>query len=153
MTSDRLPDALIDAVISKLILTYGKRFTGHYDPFTPAQVREYWAHELGSMSEAGVRYALDHLPHEHPPTVLTFRQIGVSRPDDSAPRLPAPQASPSVKRASLEALVQLQQHFAHPPHKHNHLAWAERILANPQGKSLYARKMAEEVLRKAGRLE
>jgi hypothetical protein len=63
MSGERLPDALIDAVISKLILTYGKRFTGHYDPFTPAQVREYWAHELGSMSEAGVRYALAHASH------------------------------------------------------------------------------------------
>lgn len=153
MTTERGPlaDDLLDAIIVKLGLVYGKRFSQSYDT-DPMLVRRHWAHELSGMSESGVRYALAHLPPDHPPNVLQFRAIGACRPQEDLKQLPAPQASASVRERARAALQSLRGTFTIDDQLQNHLAWAERILADPQAHSRAAVSNAMDALRSRGRL-
>lgn len=145
--------ALVGMIFAKLKLTYGRRFTGNYeDP--PEVVRAHWARELAGLSEQSVVYALERLPSDYVPNVLQFRMLASNRPqyDDMQPRLPPPRANPEIKRKALEALAQLRAQLTDGPQPgRDPLAWAQRIRANPQGKSLYARKLAEQALKEHGR--
>lgn len=151
MSYHRVPlsDELVGIVMAKLTLTYGKRFTHGYDA-SPETVRAHWAHELAGVSEQGIRYALDRLPPDYVPNCLQVRMLATQRPQNDYKALPAPQASPEVKQRGLQALAGLREAFTK---RQPTLAWAERILANPAGKSLYTLRMATQVLRDKGRIE
>lgn len=147
-----LSDALVGIIMAKLSLTYGKRFTNAYD-LTPEQVRDHWASELAGISDAGIQYALEHLPPDYVPNVLQVRMLACQRPSEDTRRLPPPAASEEMKRQCLEVLAGLREQFVNGHKRQDPLAWAECILANPAGKSRYAINLAREALREKGRIE
>lgn len=148
-----LHEDLVGMVIGKMMLVYGKRFTNSQCPdFTPQQVREHWALELSGVSEAGIRYALARLPVDRVPNVLEVRMLATNRPQDDYMALPAPQASPEVKQRGMQALAGLRDAFLRSG-THVDLRWAERIVANPAGRSLYSLRIATQVLRDHGRMK
>lgn len=152
MSDSTAHDAMVGMLMTKLALTYGKRFTSLYEA-DPATVRAFWSQELLGVSEAGFRYAMDRLPAGHPPNVLEFRMLACNRPADDYRALPPPMASASVKQQHLEALRGMRELFsAKANSQQDPLAWAERILANPEGKSATAVKWAKEALAAKGRL-
>ena len=159
MTYMRAPLApdLVGLIMVKLGMVYGKRFTNGYEA-SPAQVRDHWAIELAGISEAGVRYALDHLPADYVPNVLQFRMIVNQRPPEEFKALPYTSTVPSEqKQRALAAQRQLQQEFTASTTRQREeavdLTWAERIVATPQHRSKRSIEIASEVLRRHGRLQ
>jgi hypothetical protein len=153
MSAERAPlsQDIVGVVMVKMSLTYGKRFTNAYDA-SPESVSAHWAQELAGVSPAGVLYALERLPADYVPNVLQFRAIASNRPQEARNALPAPEASPSVRREHLGSLEGLRDGFALNKGR-DPLAWAERILASPHGKCMYAVKLATEALRGRGRIQ
>ena len=153
MTTQRaaLSDDLVGIIMVKLALTYGKRFLGSYDAPTDT-VRAHWAHELAGLSADSVHYALQRLPSEYVPNVLQFRMLASQRPAGEYKALPAPQASPEVQQRALQGLRELREQFLRKG-EHVDLRWAERIVANPAGRSLCTQRMARDVLKAHGRLQ
>jgi hypothetical protein len=146
-TQEPLNPELVNAIMAKLQLTYGRRFTGSYD-VDPATVRAHWAHELAGLSAEGVQYALMHLPPDFVPNVLQFRGLAWNRPESHAPALPAPDASPERLESSLEALKGMREASPGP---RDPVAWAYGVLKNASA-SPCAKRFAVEALKAKGRV-
>lgn len=71
----------VDMIHTKLLLTYGKRFTDQYAGLQPEHVKADWALELAHVTAEGIKHALHNLPREWPPTVLQFRDLCNRRPE------------------------------------------------------------------------
>lgn len=145
-----LDEELVGMVMAKLALTYGKRFTNGYDA-EPATVRANWAHELAGISPEGIAYALANLNPDVCPNVLQFRSIAWGRPQSAPKALPAPPASPEQREAGQRAIRAIAEHLSGQRQgPTDPLAWAYRVLRNPQA-SKYGRKLASEALTSKGR--
>lgn len=99
-----LPDNWIDALFARLTGLYGNRFTNMWANIDAKLVRQTWAVELAGVTPAGIKYALDHLPDEFPPTALQFKRICLMRPDDSPKITYDAPASPEVVKAMVAGL-------------------------------------------------
>jgi hypothetical protein len=114
----------IEAIFTRLSGLYGSRFTNMWASVDPELVRKTWATELAGFAERpdAIKYALEHLPEEYPPTALQFRKLCNMKPDET-PRLPAPHAPiPDALRPAFEQLGK-------PPERHDPRAWAKAIVA------------------------
>jgi hypothetical protein len=91
-----LPDAWVDRLFERLALVYGRDFLSRWEGLDLRDVKADWARELSGWERQphAIRYALEHLPPDKPPTVLQFRAICNSRPEPELPRLPAPVSKP-----------------------------------------------------------
>lgn len=116
-----LPEPWVERIFAKLAVTYGQRFLGLYAGVDMATVRANWGHELAAYAQApeAIRYALEHLPPDNPPTVLQFRAICRNRPIQAPKALPAPK--PDMAKVSHH-LARLQQQRGKYPK-----AWAHRL--------------------------
>lgn len=114
-----LPDNWIDALFARLTGLYGNRFTNMWANIDATLIRKTWATELAGIPPAGIKYALEHLPAEFPPTALQFKQICCMRPDDTPALSNNVVAHPTVRKAVIEGLK---------PHEPAHWkAWAETL--------------------------
>ena len=66
---------LLDAVFERLTGIYGNRFTNMWANIDPNTVRVTWAREIAGYDMDSVRYALEHLNPDQPPTALQFRKL------------------------------------------------------------------------------
>ncbi|GAB3773810.1 hypothetical protein GCM10028796_46980 [Ramlibacter monticola] len=151
---DALDATLLDAVMLKMSLLYGKRFLGSY-VHANEQIRAHFGTELAGLSEASVRYMLEHLPGDSVPNVRQLRALANQRPVviELAQLAWSPRKVHShEKREALAALRILQQEFIDGARRSDGIAWALRIHSNTEGKSRRARELAEEVLRAHGHL-
>ena len=71
-----------------------------------AGIQAVWAKRLGHLQSnpAALRYALDHLPAQHPPTLPEFVALCNRRPDRPAPALEAPRPDPQRVQQVLDGL-------------------------------------------------
>jgi len=94
---------MIDVIFTKLSLAYGRDFTGRWEGIDMQDVKNDWAHELSGFERApqAIKYALQNLPTDKPPTVFQFRAIAQRAPAAETPRLAAPLANPEVMRKAL----------------------------------------------------
>lgn len=114
-----LPDNWIDALFARLTGLYGNRFTNMWANIDAGLVRKTWAVELACVKPEAIKYALDHLPDDFPPTALQFKKTCSMMPD-YAPALTfdAP-ASVEVRNAVVAGLK---------PHQPGNMkAWAETL--------------------------
>lgn len=105
-------ETLVDVVFKKLSLAYGRDFTGRWEGMDMLDVKSDWAHELGGFEKnpQAIKYALQNLPPQKPPTVFEFRNIAIRAPEQALPRLDAPAANPEVvKKAIAEARALLSR--------------------------------------------
>lgn len=116
-----LPDNWIDALFARLTGLYGNRFTNMWANIDAKLVRQTWATELAGVKPEGIKYALDHLPDEFPPTALQFKRICLMRPDDSPKIAYDAPASPEVRKAIVSGMA------PHRPGDENE--WARRLKA------------------------
>jgi hypothetical protein len=116
-----LPDNWIDALFARLTGLYGNRFTNMWANIDANLVRKTWASELGGLKPAAIKYALDHLPDEFPPSALQFKKVCLMRPDDSPVITYDAPASPEVRNAVVAGMA---QHVAG-----DMKAWARRLKA------------------------
>jgi hypothetical protein len=108
-----MPIPWVEKIFQKLILTYGRDFTGRWEGVPMEEVKADWAHELDGYQNnpSAIKYALQNLPAK-PPTVYEFRAICQRGPLESVPALEKPSATytPEVaKKALAEARALLQR--------------------------------------------
>lgn len=122
-----LPSEWIDRIFARLAVRYGSAWLTKWNGIDIAAVKADWAEELGGFSANpdAIKYALEHLPLDSPPTVLQFRALCIGRPDPNTKALPAPKASDERVAAVVEATKQAI------PNRMN-LEWAHRLRKREQ---------------------
>lgn len=108
-----LPSAWVDRLFEKLVLVYGHAFLRRWEGLDMAKVKADWAHELRGYAQSpdAVRYALEHLPKDGPPTVLALRELCrefARRVPMTPPALPAPKPDPQRLAHTLTRLGQFR---------------------------------------------
>ncbi len=83
-----LPENWTNKIFQKLILAYGRDFTGRYEGVPLEEVKADWAHELSGYQQSpnSIAYALCNLP-DKPPNVFQFRAICRAAPSEAVPAL------------------------------------------------------------------
>lgn len=106
-----LPDNWIDALFARLTGLYGNRFTNMWTGIDANLVRTTWAGELAGVRPESIKYALEHLPAEFPPSALQFKALCLQKPVAEAPKLSNDTpASPVVRKAVLNGLQLGERH-------------------------------------------
>lgn len=98
-----MPSHWIDKLFTSLELNYGQRFMAQWPGIATEVVKAHWAAELDGMESHAdaIAHALDHLPVDHPPTVLQFRELCRRAPGPSYRALPSPQINKEVAAKAL----------------------------------------------------
>ena len=101
-----LPSRWVDAIFAKLTVTYGQEFLRRWEGVDIAQVKADWALELAGYENQpkAIKYALESLPIDKPPTVLQFRELCRRAPVPRPAALPAPDPSSEITKRAVEAL-------------------------------------------------
>lgn len=93
----------VDEIHARLLVRYGSKWLSMWAGVPEDAVKADWSEQLAAVTPAGVRFALDNLPDEFPPTVGQFRSLCLTqqRPELQAPALPAPSRE-GLKRIASE---------------------------------------------------
>lgn len=117
------PEVGLDYIFGYMGAVYGASFTRHWEQVDPDLVRGVWTKELGKFLtyKPTLDYALSHLPPNHPPSAIAFRNICNAGP--SIPAKPVTMITRQKtqyetargeieKSKALERLKELRQQFA-----------------------------------------
>ena len=129
-----LPLPWVDRIFDKLLLVYGRDFTGRWEGLSLATVKTDWAHELSGFEKhpESIKHALQNLHAAKPPTVYEFRNLCVSAPKTTTLELPAPPADPVF----VAAIANKLRHVTDKP-TNGMKEWAYRLQErDKQGGSL-----------------
>ena len=87
-----LPLAWVDRIFDKLMLTYGRDFTGRWEGLPMSSVKADWAHELSGFEThpEAIKHALLSVNPAKSPTVLEFRNLAANAPKMADKALPTP---------------------------------------------------------------
>lgn len=98
MHQQPLPSEWIDRLFSRLEARYGSGWKAKWATVEIAVLRADWADVLAGLQNrpAAIRYGLDNLPEEFPPTAVQFRTACNRMPEAMPVALPQPPASPDV---------------------------------------------------------
>lgn len=93
----------VDEIHARLLVRYGSKWLNLWTGVPEEAVKADWSEQLAAVTPAGVRFALDNLPDEYPPTVGVFKALCLTqqRPELQAPALPAPSRD-GLKRIARE---------------------------------------------------
>ena len=126
-----LRDEWIDRIFQRLTGIYGSQFTAKFKQIVDgidegtANAKGVWAKELGNFADKpeAIAYALDHLPTEHAPNALEFRDIC-----RRAPRKEAAQIEYKLTEADKERHREMSHRAAEAvkPKEFDGLLWAKR---------------------------
>ena len=119
-----MPAAWTDSIFTKLTLIYGRDFTGRWEGMNICDIKTDWSHELAGYENRpkSIAWALQNLPTGKPPTVLEFRKLCNTLPQEATVFLDAPKADPVRVKAELAKLSPL-------PAKTDGREWARRIIS------------------------
>lgn len=115
----------VDKIFARLMVRYGRSFLSRWEGIDLELVTADWAQELAGFENwpDAIKWALDHMDAERPPTATMFRDIARKAPSPERPRLEAPKANPDRVKAELAKLNTA------PGAKQDPKDWARRILA------------------------
>lgn len=118
-----MPAAWTDKIFMKLTLIYGRDFTGRWEGMNICDIKTDWSHELSGYENRpkAIAWALQNLPAGKPPTVLEFRKLCNTLPQEATVFLDAPKADPA---RVAEVLAKLSD----APAKTDGREWARRII-------------------------
>lgn len=93
----------VDEIHARLLVRYGSKWLNLWAGVPEEAIKADWSEQLAAVTPAGVRFALDNLPDDYPPTVGQFRALCLTqqRPELQAPALPAPSRE-GLKRIAKE---------------------------------------------------
>lgn len=119
-----MPAAWTDKIFMKLTLIYGRDFTGRWEGMNICDIKTDWSHELSGYENRpkAIAWALQNLPAGKPPTVLEFRKLCNTLPQEATVFIDAPKADPVRVAAVLAKL-------SDAPAKTDGREWARRKLA------------------------
>lgn len=99
----------VDRIFTRLLARYGSKWVRMWDGVDMAIVNADWVEVLQGVNAGGIRYALDHLPPDHAPNAVQFRNLCLSKPEPELPRLEAPKADKARVMRELAKLNQVRQ--------------------------------------------
>ena len=139
-----LPSNWTETIFSKLTLIYGRDFTGRWEGMNICDIKTDWSHELDGYDKRpkSIAWALDNLPPSKPPTVLEFRKLCNTVPQEATLLLPEPKSDPAC-------VAQVLAKMADAPSRIDGKDWARLIIArDAAGESIkpYNLKCAREAL-------
>jgi hypothetical protein len=118
----------IDALFARLTVRYGSAFLNRWTSVGVDLdlVKADWAQELAGFNQwpEAIKYALEHLDAEKPPTAQQFRAIALKAPRPDRPALPEPLADPDRVKTEITKL-----RSSDPAKRQDPKDWARRILA------------------------
>lgn len=119
-----MPAKWTEKIFMKLTLIYGRDFTGRWEGMNICDIKTDWSHELSGYENRpkAIAWALQNLPAGKPPTVLEFRKLCNTLPQEATVFIDAPKADPERLKAVLAALPPA---VANP--EHGMKAWAYRL--------------------------
>jgi len=125
-----LPIEWVDRIFEKLTIVYGRDFMDRWRGLSIADVKTDWAHELAGFERwpEAIKFALQSMPPDKPPTVLQFREICRKAPAKVLPQLPEPKADPDRLNKAIADLSVTKANFK-AESTVDHKAWAKRIMA------------------------
>lgn len=137
-----LPAAWVDRIFTRLTLVFGRDFMARYDGLEIADVKAEWADDLAGYQQApdAIKYALEHIPSDKPPTSLQFRDLCRRAPQYVPKALPAPASSPDP-----EIVKAVRQAFK-PVTGYGDKAWAEKLRARIEAKDIRPTKWQRDAL-------
>lgn len=93
-----LPLPWVDRIFDKLMLVYGRDFTGRWEGLPLDAVKTDWAHELSGFEKHpdAIKHALQTLPAAKPPTVYEFRNLANTCPQMATVELPRAPVNPAI---------------------------------------------------------
>lgn len=105
-----LPASWVDRIFTRLTLVFGRDFMARYDGLEIADVKAEWAGDLAGFQQApgAIKFALENLPSDRPPTSLQFRDLCRRAPQYAPKALPAPPVDPEMARVVKSALKPAQ---------------------------------------------
>ncbi len=88
-----LPSRWVDALFSKLTVTYGQEFLRKFEGLQMADVKADWAEALTGYQQNpnAIKYALANLPADKPPNILQFSDLCRRSPLPKRLAMEAPQ--------------------------------------------------------------
>lgn len=101
-----LSNSWVEKIHARLLVRYGAAWIRMWEGIDPAAVQADWAEELAGFeaNPTAIKYALDNLPPDRPPTVAQFKALCINRPEPAPKALPAPKADDAVVKAVNEAV-------------------------------------------------
>ena len=139
---DALPVEWVHRIFAKLAVRYGQSFLRRWDGLDIKAVHADWAEQLARFQSRPdcIKYALDNLPADKPPTVSEFRAICNAAPEPNVPRLESPKSAPPAE------VVQAIKAIGSPS---DPKAWAYRLKARDEAGDVipsYSRRCYREAL-------
>jgi hypothetical protein len=122
-----LPREWVERLFARFMARYGVAWTRMWEGVDPEAVLADWSEEMAGYQTRpdALKYALQYLPIDKPPTVQQFRAICNAAPEaNPPPALPPPPTSPEV----VAAVRQL----TNKP-RANPLQWAENLRLRETG--------------------
>jgi hypothetical protein len=93
-----LPPEWVDRLFGKLAVRYGHEWLRMWEGLDMAAVKADWAQVLAGMARPervdALRYGVEHLPPERPPTAAVFKALCNRAPDHKPLALPSPPPTP-----------------------------------------------------------
>jgi hypothetical protein len=102
-----LPQDWVDRLFARISVRYGAAWTRMWEGIDMQAVKSDWAYELGGMQDHpdAVRFGLQHMNPDKPPTASQFRALCNRMPDKAHHALPPPKADPTVIAKVREILA------------------------------------------------
>lgn len=111
-----LPLHWCDRLFERLTLAYGIAFIRQWDGIDIAQVKAYWADELGGLSADAIGFGLSVLPPDKPPNAIQFRLACQRAPERPMARLPPPKATEADRERVRQMLKGIRDKLTRSAH-------------------------------------
>lgn len=100
-----LPASWVDRIFTRLTMVFGRDFLSRYEGLDVSSVKAEWAEDLAGFQQApaAIKFALDNLPSDKPPTSLQFRDLCRRAPQYAPKALPSPAPDPELAKALKQA--------------------------------------------------
>lgn len=95
----------VEQIFARMLVRYGVAWNRQWEGVDPEAVKADWERELAGVPGAAIRYALDNLPPDRPPTVGKFKTLCVNPPAVWQSSLPPPEPTPEQKAKVREQLA------------------------------------------------
>lgn len=96
----------VDELFARLAASYGSQWLAKWDGMDMDKVAQVWQDELGGFKFRHIKYALENLPTDHPPTAMQFRALCRQAPEPAVRMLRDPERRPDPARIA-EAIAKI----------------------------------------------
>jgi hypothetical protein len=121
-------------------MIFGRDFLSRYEGLDVAAVKAEWAEDLAGFQQApaAIKFALDNLPSDKPPTSLQFRDLCRRAPQYAPKALPAPTPDPEMAKTVRQAFKSINAYGT--------TEWAAKLRARIESHEIRPTKFQRDAL-------